>query len=110
MEVAAAFGWTLNRMWNAGFGILVRRQQIEYLREALMDDEIEIATWLSEIKRSTSIWHFTITRVKNNELLARARTLCVGIDPKTRSLKRMPEEILGNLRALESDPSVSAAP
>ena len=110
MEVAARSGWTLDRMWKAGFGILVRRQQIEYLREALMDDEIEIATWLSEVKRSTSIWHFTITRVKNNELLARARTLCVGIDPKTRRLRKMPEEILKNLRDLESDPSVNACP
>ena len=94
MEVAAAFGWKLNRMWEAGFGIIVRRHQIEYLHEAVMDDDLEIATYLSDIKRATAIRHYTITRIKDNELLARVRTLYVWIDPKTGSVKRMPEEFL----------------
>lgn len=94
MEVAAAFGWKLNRMWEAGFGIIVRRHQIEYLQQAVMDDDLEIATYLSDIKRATALRHYTLTRVKDNELLARVRTLYVWIDPKTGSVKRMPEEFL----------------
>ncbi|MBI5349047.1 MAG: acyl-CoA thioesterase [Chloroflexi bacterium] len=94
MAVAAHFGWTIQKMWGAGFGIIVRRHQIEYLREAFMDDDLEIATYLSDLKRATAIRHYTITRVKDNELLTRVRTLYVWIDPKTGSVKRMPEEFL----------------
>jgi len=94
MEVAASFGWKLNRMWEAGFGVIVRRHQIEYLQQAVMGDNLEIATYLSDIKRATAIRHYLITRVKDNALLARVRTLYVWIDPKTGSVKKIPEEFL----------------
>ena len=92
MKLAATFGWTLTRMWEAGFGIIVQRHEIEFLRDAVMDDELEIATWLSSVKRVTADRIYTITRVKDNVLLARVRTLYVWVDPKTGGVKRMPKD------------------
>jgi acyl-CoA thioester hydrolase len=73
-------GWPMARMTEAGFGIIARRYGIEYKLPALMGDELEVATWISNVKRSTAVRHFTITRVQDHMLLARAYALWVWVD------------------------------
>ena len=45
MQVIAAHHWPVERMMAEGFGILVRRNQVQYLQPALLNDELEIKTW-----------------------------------------------------------------
>jgi len=94
IQVAAAFGWPVGRMMAENFAIIVRRHQIEYLLPAVLDDELEIATWVSDVKRATAIRHYTMTRVNDGLLIARAHTLYVWVDIASRKPIRIPPQFL----------------
>jgi len=94
VQVAAAHGWPMSRVQAEGFAIVARRHRIEYRQPAVLDDELELATWLSDVKRATVVRHYTVTRVSDGALLARARTLWVWVDLKTGRPIRIPDAFL----------------
>ena len=94
---AAAHGWTLERMQAAGFRVIARRYQIEYRQPALLDDELELATWLSHVEDASARRHYTITRSGDGALVARAQMHWGCIDLKTRQLTPILAEFLADL-------------
>ena len=94
VQVAAAFDWPMTRMMEAGFGIVARRYRIEYKQAAIMDDELEVATWISDVRRATAVRHYTITRISDEALLARAQVLWVWISLRSGRPIRIPNEFL----------------
>ena len=96
MQVAAAFGWPAPRMATEGFAIVVRQHRIEYRQPALLDDELEVTTWVSDVKRATAFRHYTITRVSDGALLAQVRTLYVWINLDTGQPIRIPARFLAD--------------
>lgn len=69
------------------------RHEIDYLRAAVLDDEIIIATWVG-IAEGLSFERFTeIRRATDNRVLARARTLWCPVDARTGKPQRVSEEI-----------------
>jgi acyl-CoA thioester hydrolase len=92
VQVAAAFGWPMARCTEAGFGIIVRRHDIEYHQPAALDDELEISTYVSDFRQTNAIRHYFIRNVETDELLVRVRSLYAWIDLKTNRLIRMPED------------------
>lgn len=104
LQVAAAYGWPQERMRQEGFAIVARRHQVQYLVPALMDDTVEIATWVSSIRHSTALRHFVISRVSDGARLARARTLWVLVDTESGRLIRIPETFLTDF-----DPNISSS-
>jgi acyl-CoA thioester hydrolase len=94
MQIAAAYGWPWKRMESMGFAIVARRHHIEYRVSALMDDELEISTWVSSIRRSTGIRHYLIKRVSDGEIIARCHSLYVWVDLKSLRPIRIPEIFL----------------
>ncbi|MBN1313223.1 MAG: acyl-CoA thioesterase [Anaerolineae bacterium] len=93
-HVSEAHGWPMQRMTDAGFGIIARQHCIEYLQPARLGDELEIATWYSIPRRVAATRHYTISRVDDGELLARAQTLWVWVDIKTGKPICIPEHFL----------------
>lgn len=107
IHVCEAHGWPLERMTEAGFGILVRRHLIEYLQAAKLGDDLDVATWYSDARHTTAFRHYTVRRASDGELLAQARTRHVWVDLKTGRPMRIPEYFLGDFadnRALEPEP------
>lgn len=96
VQVAAAHGWPMSRIIEAGFGIVARRYRIDYRESALPDDELEVSTWVSDPKRATAIRHYTIKRVSDHKLLARAHVLWVWIDLATGRPIRIPADFLAD--------------
>jgi acyl-CoA thioester hydrolase len=94
--VIAAHGWPPERMAAQGFAILLRRHQIENLASAALDDELEIATWASDVKRVTSTRHYTIRRVTDRTLLTRVDTLGVWVDLTSGRPIRIPPDFLAD--------------
>jgi acyl-CoA thioester hydrolase len=94
--VVAAHGWPPERMAAQGFAILLRRHQIENLASAALDDELEIATWASDVKRVTSTRHYTIRRVTDGTLLTRVDTLGVWVDLTSGRPIRIPPDFLAD--------------
>jgi acyl-CoA thioester hydrolase len=93
-RLCEANGWPMQRMVEAGFGVVVRRYRIEYRQPAQMGDELEIASWTSDVQEATALRHYTIRRVRDQVLLARARTSWVWIDLETSEPIRIPEGLL----------------
>lgn len=97
---SASRGWPIRRMMTEGqFAVVAHHYRIEYKLPAVMDDELEIATWISDVRRSTAIRHFTITRVSDGALLSRAFAQWVWVDIDTGKPIRVPEQFIGDFAA-----------
>ncbi len=83
IRALAAFGWSQARLRAEGLAIVARRYHIEYRQPGFLGDELELATWLSDLKDSTAVRHYTVTRVSGDALLARARMLWGAVDVRT---------------------------
>jgi acyl-CoA thioester hydrolase len=94
VAVAAALGWTMTRMMEARFGIIARRYRIEYRLPAFLGDELEVSTWVSEPKRVTAVRHYTLKRVSDDTLLARAHVLWVWVNLDTGRPMRLPADFM----------------
>ncbi|QPC84321.1 acyl-CoA thioesterase [Phototrophicus methaneseepsis] len=90
-EFARPYGWPIQRMIEAGFGMVLRHMHIQYLQPALLDEEIEVATWFSGLHSFRVNRHFTMTRIRDGALLARATSLWVCIDLATKRPMRAPK-------------------
>jgi acyl-CoA thioester hydrolase len=93
-EVARAYGWPAQRSLEAGFAIVVRHHRVEYRQPALLDDELDIATWLFNPRRATVMRAFTITRVRDQALLAQAQVRYAWLSLQTGLPIRIPPELM----------------
>ncbi len=98
VAATAAFGWPLARISERGIGIVARRYRIEYLEPAVMGDELEVTSFLSDVKRATAVRHNEIRRVRDGALLARGYSLWVFIDLNTGQPRRIPADFLESYR------------
>lgn len=96
----AAHGWPLSRMTAEGFAVVARRQRVEYKAPTLLDDEMEVRTWLSAIEGSSVVRHSTIRRASDGALVLRGRTLHVWLNRQTGRPTDLPETLLGDLEPL----------
>jgi acyl-CoA thioester hydrolase len=94
MEVSAAHGWPVERMWAEGFAILARRHRIEYREPAVYGDELALTTFVSGVRHTTATRHYMIIRVRDGTALAQAQTLYVWVDVHTGKPIRIPVRFL----------------
>lgn len=94
IQVSKFYGWPVARSIAANFAVIARSHHIEYRQPAVMDDELDIATWVSAASRTTAHRYYTIKRAADGELLVQARTLWVWIDLQTRRPIRIPPEFI----------------
>jgi acyl-CoA thioester hydrolase len=94
MGVIEAHGWPAARMAAEGFAIILRRHQVEFLRPAHLDDELELETWASDMQRATATRHYLIRRPKDGTLLVRAHTLGVWVNLTTGRPIRIPADFI----------------
>jgi acyl-CoA thioester hydrolase len=99
VQVAAAYGWPMARMFEAGFGIVARHYRLEYKQPAMLDDDLAISTWISEVRQASADRYYTITRISDDALIARAFVAWVWIDLATGSPIRIPPEFIAAFRA-----------
>lgn len=97
-QAVAAHGWSVQRMLSCGFVILVRKNQIQYRQPAKLDDELEISTWVSDVRRSTAVRHYHIRRCRDNALLAEVHALGVWVELQSGRPARIPPQMLEDFR------------
>lgn len=74
---------------------VVIKHEIDYVRQALLGDEVLAKTWVGETGGIKSVRH--IEFYKNNKLLAKAQTTFCLLDAKTFKPTRITDEILRTL-------------
>jgi acyl-CoA thioester hydrolase len=102
-QVINAHGWPMERMFEEGFAILLKSNKIEYLQPARLDDELELATWVSNLRRVSALRHYTIQRVSDGARLAYIHALGVWVSLSNGLPRRAPEQFLADFA-----PNISA--
>ncbi|MBA3873035.1 MAG: thioesterase family protein [Anaerolineae bacterium] len=99
MQVAVHYGWPLARSQAEGWAAVARENHIEYKHPALLDDELEISTWVTAHGRASADRFYNITRPYDGLQLAQARTRWVWIDLQTGHPIRIPADFLRDFAA-----------
>lgn len=94
IHAAAHYGWPISRSRAAGFAMVARRHHIEYLQPAKLADELDVTTWLFDVRRTSAIRHYRITRPADGAMLAQAQTLWVAVSLETGKPLRVPEQFV----------------
>jgi acyl-CoA thioester hydrolase len=95
-QVCVAHGWPWQRMSAEGFAVYLRKARLQYLQPAILGDDLEISTWISEVRRATSARHFSLHRAGDGALLAQAYTLGAWVDLQTGQPIRIPQQMLAD--------------
>jgi acyl-CoA thioester hydrolase len=74
----AGFGPTWYR--ERGTGWVIRRLTVRYLAEAVYGDEIDVTTWVSQMRGVSSLREYDLTRASDGARVARARAQWVYLD------------------------------
>jgi acyl-CoA thioester hydrolase len=72
---------------------VVREHRIEYFLPAFENEEIEIRTWVENIRRVRSLRKYEFLRKSDGRLLVRGETDWVFVDVKTGSPRAIPDEV-----------------
>ena len=90
---SAAQGWPIEAYRSLGVGWVVRSHHIEYLRSAVLGDQIVVRTWVANLKKVTSLRRFEIRRIADDVLLARSASDWAFVEYATGTPKRIPVEV-----------------
>jgi acyl-CoA thioester hydrolase len=93
IEASADAGFGPRWYREQGTNWVIRKLAIRYLLPALYKDELEVKTWISEVRRATCTREYLITRTSDAARIARARVQWVYLDSNTGKLVRLPAEI-----------------
>jgi len=91
---SAAQGWPSQAYHELGQGWVVRSHFIEYLVPAFSGDEIVVRTWVSDMKRVTSMRRYELLRMADGKQLAIASTNWAFVKFATLQPCRVPAEVL----------------
>ncbi|MBI3164816.1 MAG: acyl-CoA thioesterase [Anaerolineales bacterium] len=72
---------------------VVRQHSVEYLLPAFAGEEIEVKTWVENIRKVRSLRKYEFVRKSDGKVLVRGETDWVFVDVKTGSLKAIPGEV-----------------
>jgi acyl-CoA thioester hydrolase len=72
---------------------VVREHKIEYLLPAFAGEEIEIKTWVENVRRVRSLRKYEFVRKTDGKVLVRGETDWVFVDVKTGAPRAIPEEV-----------------
>lgn len=73
---------------------VVRSHNIEYLSPAFMGEQLEVRTWVADIRRVRSLRRYEFVRPADDKLLVRGVTEWVFVDAKTGRPLSIPDEVL----------------
>jgi acyl-CoA thioester hydrolase len=82
---------------------VVREHRIEYLLPAFAGDEIEIKTWVENMRRVRSLRKYEFVRTSDGKVLVRGETDWVFVDAKTGAPRAIPEAVSGAMRNSQSE-------
>ena len=95
-------GFSYNRFKELGTVWIVKSHQIDYIRPILLNDEIEITTWISKIVKSRFTREYSFARKTDKKILAKAQTDWIYFDiEKNRPCKQIHQEVLESFRIVE---------
>ena len=93
VEHYASIGGT-SPMQKVGATWVARSHLIEYLLPAFANEEIEIRTWIENVRRVRSLRKYEFVRKADGKVLVKGETDWVFVDAQTGSPRAIPEEVI----------------
>lgn len=84
---------------NGDFDIALVEAHCKYTAPARFDEELEIQTWVADVRRASFTLDYQIQRVADSVTVAQAQTTQAAIDPRTGRPRSLPEEMQRALSA-----------
>jgi acyl-CoA thioester hydrolase len=72
---------------------VVREHKIEYLLPAIAGEEVEVKTWVENVRRVRSLRKYEFVRKSDGRILVRGETDWVFVDVKTGAPRAIPEQV-----------------
>ena len=91
-------------------GWFAREHRIEYLTPAYQGDEIEVRTWLVEIRRVRVKRKYEFVRKADGKVVARGETQWIYVDLTTGRPLLIPAEMLALFQVVEEQTGPGASP
>ncbi|MDP5238637.1 acyl-CoA thioesterase [Uliginosibacterium sp. 31-16] len=88
-------GWPMERYFEKRCSWVIRSHFIEYLRPALLDDPLNLVTWVADMGERSSTRKYLFWRESDRQVIARAETAWVFIDIRA----GLPRPILAEVRS-----------
>jgi acyl-CoA thioester hydrolase len=82
---------------------VVRSHQVEYFSPAFAGDEIEIHTWVVNMRRVRSLRRYEFVRKSDGKLLVKGQTDWVFVDTETGRPLAVPKEIMALFQLLPDE-------
>ncbi len=79
---------------------VVREHKVEYLAPAFEGDEMEIQTWIAEIRRVRSLRCYKFLRCSDSRLLVRGETHWIFVDGRSGSPRSIPSSVASRMPIL----------
>jgi len=93
IEHSSAQGWPMARYLENGASWYVKSHFIDYLRPALLGDEIIACTWVTGITERSSPRSTLFLRAKDHQILARAETQWIFVSLSNGRPVTIPDEL-----------------
>jgi len=77
---------------------VVREHRVEYLLPAFAGEELEIRTWVENVRRVRSLRQYEFVRKADNKVLVKGETDWVFVDAKTGNPKAVPDEVINTFK------------
>ena len=103
MAHSAACGWPLQRYAQQGSTWVVRSHFVEYLRPAMQDDDLLLATWIARFDKNLSPRKTLVWRPRDRKLLARAETTWVFVDAVSGRARDIPQDFVDAFDAADEE-------
>ncbi len=97
MKVVETFGLPTDHSLEDGIAWFARKTQVEYRQQARLGDDLEITTYLSNLKRVSVIRHYLVRQASSQELVTRAFVQFATVNFSTGRPVRIPVESLAAL-------------
>ncbi|MCG5031095.1 acyl-CoA thioesterase [Mesosutterella sp. OilRF-GAM-744-9] len=101
IEHSAALGWPQERYLREKHVWVAREHWIEYLRPALLGDELALYTWISAVAGPVSLRRYAF--VRHGKLVTLAATEWAHIDFVTKKVCTVPESLLNAFDVVAPD-------
>ena len=95
-EFLAQRGLNISDLVNKGIIFVVAEVNAEFHSPALLGDILQIETTVSEIKKVSLVFNYTIKRKSDNKILVTGKTKIAVISPERKIIK-LPEEIFNKI-------------
>lgn len=96
----------MERYLKSGASWYVRSHFIEYLRPALLGDDLQVCTWISDMQERSSPRQTLFLRVSDRRILARAETQWIFVNLKNGRPVAIPEALRTAFEIVKSEEEV----